>query len=84
MATDLSHDAHDKLRAVLNHSAPDPDDDLGTAYRDACGAWFAALTGTHKSVTERILEVYADGNEAKAEWLASALPPAPRFPVADE
>jgi hypothetical protein len=25
--------------------------------------------------------VLADGNEAKAEWLASALPPAPRSPL---
>jgi hypothetical protein len=28
-----------------------------------------------------VLEVYADGNEAKAEWLSSALPPAPLFIV---
>jgi len=30
-----------------------------------------------------VLEVHADGNEAKAEWLSSALPPAPLFILHD-
>jgi hypothetical protein len=74
----LSHAASDKLQAVLNHGHPDPDGDLGVAYRDACGEWFAPLAGDKRIFAERTLEVHADGNEAKAE---SALPPAPVFPL---
>jgi len=37
--------------------------------------------GNQLRLAERIREVLADGNEAKAEGLASALPPAPRFPL---
>ena len=78
---ELSGDPRDKLQALLNHSRPDPDDDLGLAYRDACGEWFAALAGDKRMLAERILEVYADDNEAKAAWLASAPPPAPKCPL---
>jgi hypothetical protein len=38
--SDQSSDPRDKLKAVLNYDRPDPDDDLGVVYRDACGAWF--------------------------------------------
>ena len=82
--TELSDDPRDKLQAVLHHAAPDPDDNVSADYRDACGKWFAGLSGAHRSVAERILEVYGDGNETKAEWLAATLPPAPKFPLADE
>jgi len=80
MTTQLSDDPADKLQAVLHHDLPDPDDELGIEYRDACGSWFAQLSGAHRSLAMRVLEVYADDNETKAEWLASALPPAPRHP----
>jgi hypothetical protein len=80
-APQLSDDPRDKLRAVLNHNLPDPDDDLGTDYRDACGAWFATLTPADTSLAERVLEVYGDGNEVKAEWLSGGLPPAPKCPL---
>ena len=78
---DLSDVAADKLQAVLNHDTADPDDDLGAEYRQACATWFAALKGADRSIAERIREVLADGNVTKAEWLASALPPAPVFPL---
>ena len=81
MTTNLSDNPRDKLQAVLNHDRPDPDDDRGAEYRDSCAAWFATLSGADRSVAERIMEVYSDGNDAKAEWLASALPPAPPFPL---
>ena len=83
VVSEMSDDPRDKLRAVLNHDRPDPDDDLGVAYRDACGQWFAALAGADRLLAARVLEVYADGNEAKAEWLSSALPSAPRFILHD-
>jgi hypothetical protein len=78
--SDLSDDPRDKLQAALNHSGPDPDDDLSADYRDACGKWFAGLSEPDKSIVARISEAYGDGNEAKVDWLALQLPPAPRCP----
>jgi len=66
---------------VLNHDWPDSDDDLGADYRQACAAWYSALTSTDRSVAGRILEVCSNGNEATARYLASGLPPAPVFPL---
>lgn len=54
---------------------------VGLDYCRACRAWFAALSVEARPLAERIREILADGNEEKAEWLASALPPAPRFPL---
>jgi hypothetical protein len=59
----------------------DIDDDLGAGYCKACRDWLAALPGDKRSLAERIREVLADGNETKAELLASTLPPAPRCPL---
>jgi hypothetical protein len=39
------------------------------------------LSELDKSIVARISEVYGDGNDAKAEWLALQLPPAPVFPL---
>jgi hypothetical protein len=39
------------------------------------------LSEPDKSIVARISEVYGDGNEAKAEWLALQLPPAPKCPL---
>jgi hypothetical protein len=78
---DLSDNPRDKLLAALNHGGPDPDDDVSAEYREACGKWFAGLSEPDKSIVARISEVYGDGNEAKAEWLALQVPPAPVFPV---
>ena len=79
--TDLSDAATDKLQALLQVDFDDPDNDLGADYGAACQAWFAALSAESRPLAERIREVLADGNQEKAEWLASALPPAPRFPL---
>jgi len=79
--TDTSDAAGDKLQAVLNHDWPDPDDDFGADYRQACAAWFAGLPERDKAIAARVLEVYADGNEERAERIASQLPPAPAFPL---
>ena len=78
---DLSDDASDKMRALVFVDFDDIDDDLGAGYCKACRAWFAALSGEARPLAERIREVLADGNATKAEWLASALPPAPVFPL---
>ena len=78
---DLSDNPRDKLLAALSHGEPDPDDDVSAEYREACGKWFAGLSELDKSIVARISEVYGDGNEAKAEWLALQLPPAPAFPL---
>jgi hypothetical protein len=70
----------DKLQAVLNYAAPDPDDELGAEYRDASAAWFARLThGEHWRIA-MVLAAYERGAEADAKRLASALPPAPKCP----
>jgi hypothetical protein len=66
---------------VLNHDWLDSDDDLGGDYRQACTAWYSALTSTDRSVAGRVLEVCSNGNEATARYLASGLPPAPVFPL---
>ena len=79
--TELSGEPRDKLRAVLNYAAPDPDDDLGIEYRDACAAWFARLTQGERWRLAIVLAAYERGAEADAEELATALPPAPRCPV---
>jgi len=70
-----------KLQAVLNHNWPDPDDDLGADYRQAIVAWFASLSERDKAIAERVIEVYGDGNEERAECIASQLPPAPKCPL---
>ena len=72
--------ARDKLQALISIDLPDVDDGPSAGYCKTCRIWFAALTGLDRSLAERIREVLADGNKAKAEWLASALPPAPRNP----
>ncbi len=77
----LSDDPRDKFQAVLNHSWPDDDDDLGADYRAACAAWFASLSEHDKAIAERVIEVYSDGNQERAERIASQLPPAPVFPL---
>jgi hypothetical protein len=76
--TEISDAPSDKLQAVLHHNAPDSDDDAEAAFRDACGEWFAALSNRHRLLAERVMEVYSDGNETSAMWIASALPPAPK------
>ena len=70
-----------KLQAVLNRDWPDPDDDLGADYHQTIAAWFASLSEHDKAIAERVIEVYSDGNEERAERIASQLPPAPVFPL---
>jgi hypothetical protein len=77
---ETSDAAGDKLRALISIDLEDVADGRGAGYYKMCRIWFAALTGADRSLAERIREVLADGNEKKAEWLASALPPAPRYP----
>jgi hypothetical protein len=79
--TALSDNPRDKLQAALNHSAPDPDDDLGVEYRDACAVWFSRLTQGERWRLAMVLAAYERGSEADAEQLAAVLPPAPRFPL---
>jgi len=81
--TDLSDVAADKVQALLSIDLEDIGDDLGAGagYCATCRAWFAALSAEARPLAERIREVLADGNETKAEWLVSALPAVPRFPL---
>ena len=79
--TDLSDTAADKLQAALNHASPDPDDVLGLEYRDACAVWFSGLTQGERWRLAMVLAAHERGAEADAEQLASALPPAPKFPL---
>ena len=79
--TDLSDDPRDKLQAALNHAAPDPDDELGAEYRDACAQWFAGLTQGERWRLAMVVAAYERGSEADAEQLAVALPPAPVCPL---
>jgi len=50
-------------------------------YRQACAEGFAGLSERDKTIAERVIEVYGDGNEERAERIASQLPPAPVFPL---
>jgi hypothetical protein len=77
---ETSDAARDKLQALISIDLEDAVDGPGAGYCKTCRIWFAALTGADRSLAERVREVLADGNEAKAEWLASALPPAPHCP----
>ena len=70
----------DKLRAVLNHGAPDADDDLGADYRRAVAAWFAALSPLERVSANAALAAFARGDESGAEEFARTLPPAPKHP----
>jgi hypothetical protein len=74
---ETSDAASDKLQALISIDLEDADDGQSAGYCRTCRIWFAALTGVDRALAERIREVLADGNEAKAEWLASALPAAP-------
>ena len=77
---DTSDAPRDKLRALISVDLEDDADGPNAGYRKTCRIWFASLTGADRLLAERIREVLTDGNEAKAEWLASVLPPAPRCP----
>ena len=55
--------------------------EIGVAYRDACGAWFARLTQGERWRLAVVRGAYERGSVADAELLAAALPPAPRFPL---
>lgn len=79
--TELSDDRRDKLRAVLNHGAPDADDDLDTDYRRAVAAWFVALSPLERVAANAALAAFARGDEPGAEEFARVLPPAPVFPL---
>jgi hypothetical protein len=78
---ETSDAASDKLQALLSVDLEDVDEGPSAGYCRTCRIWFAALAGADRSLAVRIREVLADGNEAKAEWLASALPPAPKPPL---
>jgi hypothetical protein len=78
---DLSDDPRDKLQAALNHAYPDIGNDLGQPYRTACQHWFDRLTEGERWRLAMVLAAYERGAEADAEQLASALPPAPKFPL---
>jgi hypothetical protein len=77
----LSDDPRDKLQAVLNHAAADPDDGLGVEYRDACAVWFSRLTEGERWRLAMVLAAHERGAQADAQQLASQLPPAPVFPL---
>ena len=78
---ETSDAARDKVQALISVDLEDVADGPGAGYCKTCRIWVAALTGADRLLAERIREVLADGNEDKAEWLASALPPAPRCPL---
>ena len=76
----LSDDAKDKLAAALNHAHADTDGDLGAEYREACRAWFAALTPRERTTASAARAAYRRGTVWDAEELARELPPAPKRP----
>ncbi len=82
--TELSDDPRDKLQAALNHDRPDPDNRLGAHYRQAVAVWFAGLSDRELGCVGRAEVAFDAGNESAAEEIASGLPPAPRYPLADK
>jgi len=80
----LSDRSDNKLQAILNHDWPDPDEDFGADYRQACAEWFAGLSERDKSIAARATEAYASGRETRAEQIAAELPVAPLCPLLHE
>ena len=81
MADALSNDPEHKLQAVMNHDWPDMKKGLPLSYFQACGRWFAALSGDDKVVAAMARAAFERGDEAEAKKAASALPPAPVCPL---
>ena len=81
MADDLSNDADHKLHAVMNHDWPNMKKGFPLSYFQACGRWFAALSGDDKVVAAMARAAFERGDEAEAKKAASALPPAPVCPL---
>ena len=77
--TELSNDPRDKLQAAIHHIYPDPDDDLGEAYHEACRQWIAQMTEGERDIVATALLAY--GGKEDMRKMLSQLPPAPRFPV---
>ena len=73
----LSGEPADKLQAILNRDRPDPGDDFGADYRQACAAWFAGLPERDESIALKAAEAYASGHDSRAEQIAAELPAAP-------
>ena len=76
-----SDDPCDKLQAALNHDRPDANDDLGTDYRQAVAAWFAALSPLERVSANAALAAFARGDKPGAEEFARVLPRAPVSPL---
>ena len=64
-----------KLHAVMNHDWPDMKKGFPLSYFQACGRWFAALSGDDK------VGAFEKGDKAEAKKAASALSPAPVCPL---
>jgi hypothetical protein len=79
--TALSNDPGDKLRAAIHHIYPDPEDDLGEVYHEACRQWIVQMTEGERGVVAMALLAYGGDGKANVRKMLSQLPPAPRFPV---
>ena len=80
--TDLSNGAADKLETCLNHDWPDHDKDYPCGYIEACASWFAGLSNSDRMLATVAVAAINRGDEAEALKVASALPAAPKFPLA--
>ena len=82
--TDFSNHAADKLQAAINHNWDDPDRAFAPAYIEACAVWFSGLSERENQIVALAVSAFDDGDKASAEKIADALPPAPKFPLAED
>jgi len=76
-----SHDSGDKLHAVVNRYWPNKSKDDPETYTDACRRWYEGLSGSERAVAILAAATFQKGDEAGAERMAAALPPAPEYPL---
>jgi len=74
-------ESSDKLQAALNHEWQDPDRNFPASYIAACREWYAVLSASDKALVAVARAVFEKGDEVEAAKIASALPPAPVFPL---
>src|SRR5262245_64516290 len=77
---DLSHDATDKLKAVLASDLASTDKALPAKYLETCRFWFDDLTHSDRIVAHAVRTTYLAGHAKEAEDLAMKLPAAPISP----
>jgi hypothetical protein len=46
--------------------------------------WFSGISEREKQIVALAVSAFDDGDKASAEKIADALPPAPKFPLAED